>query len=388
MCKSGSGRTAGIVAITAWVSAASVAAQAPIPPAVPVTSLEHLRQTPRRPEPTPVARVASDADLDGPRTLSLSLSRPTSLRAVLQLLVRGTPFSTVVPSSLRGTFSGELRNLTLRQALEAVLVPSGLDYQVLGTVIRVFPRRPVTRFFPVDVLAIRRSWQSRAGAPGAVVSSADTDPLAEIDNGVRALLSADGRHYIDRQAGVVQATDFADRLEQVGLYLETVQLRSSRQVRIDARILRVTARDPGATLAAAPALVRDVSRFVADLERLATVQTIASPRMLSLNNQPAFVQVSVDTGQEHSLIVTPQISADRVVLLGIVPRINDRSGAAADADARQTVTASDSVVRVQPGETAVISALPYSQGHLGRSEILVLLTPSIVVPTSAQEGQR
>jgi type II secretory pathway component GspD/PulD (secretin) len=335
-----------------------------------------------------LARLARDADLDGPRTLSLSFPRATSLRIVLQLLVRGTPFSTVVPSSLRGTFSGEVRHLTLRQALEAVLHPSGLEYEVVGTVIRVFPRRPVTRFFPIDILAVRRSWQSRAGAPGAVVSFAETDPLAAIDNGVRALLSAEGRHYVDRQAGVVQVTDFVERLDQVALYLETVQLRSSRQIRIDARILRVAAKDPGSALAAGPALVRDVARFVADLERFATVQTIASPRMLSLNNQPAFVQISSETGQEHSLIVTPQISADRVVVLGIVPRIDDRTGASPDAGTRQSVLASDSVVRVQPGETAVISAFPRSQGSADQHEILVLLTPSIVVPATGQEGRQ
>ena len=141
-------------------------------------------------------------------------------------------------------------------------------------------------------------------------------------------------------------------------------------------------------VSAGPALVRDVARFVADLERFATVQTVASPRMLSLNNQPAFVQISSETGQEHSLIVTPQISADRVVVLGIVPRIDDRTGASPDAGTRQSVLASDSVVRVQPGETAVISAFPRSQGSADQHEILVLLTPSIVVPATGQEGRQ
>ena len=388
MCKSGAkGQTAVILAVAACVSAA-VFAQAQIPAAVPVTSLQQVDPPARRPEPKPLARLAHDADLDGPRTLSLSFPRATSLRIVLQLLVRGTPFSTVVPSSLRGTFSGEVRHLTLRQALVAVLHPSGLEYEVVGTVIRVFSRRPVTRLFPIDILAVRRSWQSRAGAPGAVVSFAETDPLAAIDAGVRSLLSAEGRHYVDRQAGVVQVTDFVDRLDQVSLYLETVQLRSSRQIRIDARILRVAANEPGSALASGPALVRDVARFVADLERLATVQTIASPRMLSLNNQPAFVQISSESGQEHSLIVTPQISADRVVVLGIVPRIDDRTGASPDAGTRQSVMASDSVVRLQPGETAVISAFPRSQGSADQHEILVLLTPSIVVPATGQEGRQ
>ncbi len=358
-----------------------------IPAPLPVSTLEQLNQPARRPEMKPVTRLATDAELDGPRTLSVNLAGPTPLRALLQLLVRGTPFSTVTSSSLDGTFSGELRNVTLRQALEAVLFPSGLDYDVRGTVIRVFRRRPTTRFFPIDVLAIRRTWQSRAAAPGRVVSSADSDPLAEIDNGVRGLLSAEGRHYVDRQAGIVHATDFSDRLDQIALYLETVHLRSSRQVRIDARIIRVALKAEAAMLPSPPALVRDVSQFLLDLERFGTLETIAAPQLLTLNNQAAFVQVSSSGGEEHVLVVTPQISADGIVQLSVVPRIVEKS-TGSDSQSRDSVTEADSIIRVQPRESAVISGLPYPTSSGGRAEVLVLLTPSIVVPSAAQAGLR
>ena len=78
--------------------------------------------------------------LDGPRTLSVSLPAPTPLATVLQRLFRGTAFSTVIPPSVQGTFSGDLRDVTLRQALEAILSPSGLGYDVRGTAIHIFPR--------------------------------------------------------------------------------------------------------------------------------------------------------------------------------------------------------------------------------------------------------
>ena len=54
------------------------------------------------------------------------------------------------------------------------------------------------------------------------------------------LLRPPGRAHVDRAAGLVQVTDFTDRLDQVALYLEAVQLRASRQVRLDARVLEVT----------------------------------------------------------------------------------------------------------------------------------------------------
>ena len=86
------------------------------------------------------AQTPPAAGLDGPRTLSLNLPAPTSLTVVLQLLFRGTAFSTVIPPSVQGTFSGDLRDVTLRQALEAVLSSSGLGYDVRGTAIHILPR--------------------------------------------------------------------------------------------------------------------------------------------------------------------------------------------------------------------------------------------------------
>ena len=119
-----------------------VCAAQPLPD-LPVLSLEQRSTAPR--PVTQVSLSAAGGGLDGPQTLSVSVTRPTSLVTVLQLLFHGTAFNTVVHSPLRGTFSGELRNVTLRQALEAVLFPSGLGYDVRGTVIRVFPRTTTRR---------------------------------------------------------------------------------------------------------------------------------------------------------------------------------------------------------------------------------------------------
>ena len=59
-----------------------------------------------------------------------------------------------------------------------------------------------------------------------MAASLDSDAFAEIDRGVAALLSPDGRHHVDRRAGLVHVTDHRERLDQVALYLETVQVRA------------------------------------------------------------------------------------------------------------------------------------------------------------------
>ena len=47
------------------------------------------------------------------------------------------------------------------------------------------------------------------------------------------LLSPDAVFNIDRKAGLVQVTDFPERLDRVALYLDTVHDRVHRQVQID-----------------------------------------------------------------------------------------------------------------------------------------------------------
>ena len=127
----------GILAVLAFLAIPAAAQRLPEPP---LRSLEPLIGAPRPGiQPVTSPRPAA-AGLDDPRTLSLSITQPTPLRTVLQLLFRGTAVSAVVPASLTGTFSGELRNVTLRQALDAVVSHSGCGYAVRGTVIHVFPR--------------------------------------------------------------------------------------------------------------------------------------------------------------------------------------------------------------------------------------------------------
>src|SRR5687767_15161129 len=225
-----------------WLGALAVAAQQVLPlPAreLPVVTLDGpagavatLGPALQRPGPLPSLPVTRlddrgrAAELDVPRALSLTFARPLPLRDVLFLLFRGTPFSIVLDPAVRGTFTGELKDVTLRQATESVLSPAGQDYDVSGTVIRVFPRRPRTRFFTVDHLQV-----TRAGA----------DFYAELGAGVQAILSTTGKSHVNRKAGLIQVTDFADRLDTVAAYLETAHLRVNRQVRLEAHVMEISA---------------------------------------------------------------------------------------------------------------------------------------------------
>src|SRR5207248_1264483 len=73
----------------------------------------------------------------------------------------------------------------------------------------------------------------------SVTSSTKTDLFEELASGVRMLLTERATFNVDRKAGLLQVTDFPERLDRVAIYLDTVQDRVHRQVQIDARVIEV-----------------------------------------------------------------------------------------------------------------------------------------------------
>jgi MSHA biogenesis protein MshL len=400
------------------------------------------------------------ADLDGSRRISLTISRPLPLRDMLELLLTGTPLSFVLEDGVGGSFSGALTNLTMRQALEAVLFPRGLDYDVQGSLVRVFPRKAATRLFDVNYLNLRRTWQrsvrSAVSPPGPhapaleLSTSSESDLFGELGQGVQALLSESGRMHVDRSAGLVQVTDFADRLDQIGVYVEAVQLRATRQVRIEARVLQVTlggaaaAIDWNAAAARSGALVgkesgRAVGMRIEDFDALkralgeqGTVTMIAAPHVVAMNNEPAVMRAGtqgvyfttasqldqagrlertstpVAILEGLTLTVTAQIASDGIVQLSVAPTYTEKTGqtksASGDVFPVLQVSEADTLVRVQDGDTVVVSgflqdrlqARPGSglAGFFGaqaretvKTDLVILLTPT-VVNAGGVEGTR
>lgn len=422
------------LALVAWggiVSPSFGQADPSRPPDLPVTRLDgaegarYRGQTaPQRPgdlTTRPVTRIddrVRAADLDGPRLISLSVSKPMPLQSLLLLLVDGTPFSLVSDAAVSGTFSGDLKDLTMRQALEAVLFPRDLDYDVQGNLIRVFPRKPSTRLFDVNYLNVRRTWQRGVrsavaipGQPAAADSrtSIESDLFGELNAGVQALLSDTGRMHIDRTAGLVTVTDFAERLEQVGVYVEAVQLRATRQVRLEARVFEVALSDAAAASidwtavaartgasfhaeaarGAAGVRIDDFDALIKAIAEQGTVVMIASPHVVAMNNEPAVMRAGTQGVyftpasriDEHgrafpgdartsspgtvlqglTLTVTPQIAADGIVQLSVAPTYAQKTGESKAPGGGSVpvlhISEADTLVRVHGGETVVIAGL-------------------------------
>jgi MSHA biogenesis protein MshL len=375
-------------------------AQAPAPaqmPALPMTQLDER---------------ALAADLDN-HVLSLVVGQPTPIGDLLMMVVRGTSLSVVPDPGVSGTFIGELRDVTVRQALALVLSPLHLDYAIDGGVIHVFPQAPVTRIFDVNAIAADRVGTFTVGEPGATTITTTTpgDGFGDLRDGVRSLLTSNGTMSVDRKAGLIQVTDVPERVDRVAEYLDAVQARSHRQVQIDARVVEIELTDPaaqdldwsrlaraGGSTGSSPGVrIRDVDRFLLALGEQGTVHVLASPRLLVMNNEPAVVSGttasagSTDGKSGITLSVVAQIAEDGMVTLSVGPIVRLAEPGDGTAPGATATRAADTLARVASGETMVVSGFgrdremrqPSSSGppeavRRTRVALLVLLTPTVV----------
>ncbi len=160
--------------------------------------------------------------------------------------------------------------------------------------------------------------------------------------------------------------------------------------------------------------VADVEKLLAWLAEQGRVVTVAAPRVLALNNEPALVRTAAEaptarSGQRPALggvtlEVTAQISANSVVTLSLSPIVtlqdaDSGNGAPAVTAIRET----DTMARVADGETLVLGGFTRlretrerqnagtSGGWFGRStvvtrkriELVITLTPRILGPIGA-----
>jgi MSHA biogenesis protein MshL len=263
-----------------------------------------------------------------------------------------------------------------------------------------------------------------AGGSTRVTSTTSGDVFTQLSHAVATLLSERGVFSIDRKAGLLQVTDFPERLDSVAQYLDAVQERVHRQVQIDASIVEVELTDSGeggtpsldwAALAGGAAdnppgaralvnglRVSDVPRFLTALARQGKVTVLAQPRLLALNNEPAVVRGArkePDGEEEITLGVTAQ-GADGIVMLSVSPIVNVRASDAGKKNSIGTTTIreADTLARLRDGETIVLSGFARNRaseerksggtrgGWFGRTtvvtkkrvELLILLTPRIV----------
>jgi len=148
-------------------------------------------------------------------TVSMSFAG-ADINDVLKAFSKDYGISVVMEANIQGTVTANFENITVGQALEAVLTMVGCGWEMRGDIIMVSQERPVKRVFHL----------------GYKVNE-------DLQDKLQALLSEDGQLLVDPAAASVMVIDRAANLDRIEAFLNLSDLRQ-KQVMIEARIVEVS----------------------------------------------------------------------------------------------------------------------------------------------------
>ncbi|MDR0633688.1 MAG: secretin N-terminal domain-containing protein, partial [Azoarcus sp.] len=226
---------------------------------------------------------------------------------VFMAVINDSRYSMVLPPDLSGTITVNLKNVTVREALELIRDMYGYDFRLRGTRISVSANTPQTRIFQVSYLAARRGGMSStqvisssmpvsnggsgssdsssggsgstSGSTNAVVNTSvftgqASDFWLDLGVGVASVLDCEykittptqatgsgnaidmstqhfslgkcpeGRRFVmNQQSGVVMVRALANELREIDGLLRALQGGVDRQVMLEAKLIEVELND-------------------------------------------------------------------------------------------------------------------------------------------------
>lgn len=312
------------------------------------------------------------------RLYSISM-RGSDIKSVLMSFSKESEYNIILDPDVTGTVTMDLKEVTLKEALDTILTPLGYLYQKEANIIRVSKPKPETRMFTLNYLATVRTGTATVEAKTSggveekgvvsakVISAEVADLWKDIQEGLKELLSEGGKFIVNKMASVVVVTDYPSNLERVAEFLETLEGTIQRQVLIEARIIEVSLSDDfqmglnwdrifgggrnmiSGTITQTPFLpvtqpgptqtgvfqfafsYADVSGILHAMAQQGEINIISKPRITTLNNQMAIIKVGTEevyfeiTEEEETLgrrkyTYTPEFFTIGVVL-DVTPQI-------------------------------------------------------------------
>ncbi len=193
---------------------------------------------------------------------------------VFMAIVSGTRYNMLVGPEVTGTITINLKDVTVREALESIRDLYGYEFTIKGNRIAIQPNTLQTRVFQVNYLASRRQGatelrvtsssiatnetaptstatatpvQTVAGGTrttgsltSRVQTQSDTDFWRDLQTSLATIVSGEGRSVVvNGLSGVVVVRAYPAELRAVEQYLKATQVMVERQVMLEAKILEV-----------------------------------------------------------------------------------------------------------------------------------------------------
>ena len=198
---------------------------------------------------------------------------------VFMAIVTGTKYNMLVGPEVTGNITVNLKDVTVKEALESIRELYGYEFSVKGNRIAIQPNTLQTRVFQVNYLASRRQGATElrvtssaiagtgaaagttstpstgalpvpAGAGGGaqaggsmtsrVQTHSDADFWRDLHMALQTIVHGDGRSVVVNSiSGVVVVRAFPSEMRAVEQYLKATQVMVERQVMLEAKILEV-----------------------------------------------------------------------------------------------------------------------------------------------------
>jgi len=367
----------------------------------------------------PAIQVDRGNPTAGPANLIVADVDSTSLRELLSGFAQSEGLNLAMPPQLDRLVSVDIRNATLEEALETVLDPLNLEYQIDGKILRVFETQMIDATLEFNYVTTSRTRTTSLAAPitpgrdsqpGSSVSSLGVDTMnlaEEVERLLQGAKSSNGDVQPNRMLGLYFVRDYPRNISRMRSILEQLQVAADRQVVIEAKLLEVELnRDSqsgidwnsllGSLSAQSASLGQnspvyltfapgDVDSLLRALTKYGDVNVLAAPSIATLNNQPAVVRIgsqsvflstsvradprtgAIVQSAETPATVTegivldmmPRVSADGTVYMNVHPIFTERLG---QQSSRGSATAvgireADTVIRVKSGDTILLAGL-------------------------------
>ncbi len=369
------------------------------------------------------------------------------IREVLKLLFHKSDLNLVIDPDVQGIVTLKYHDMPVEEILESLLKVNGYLYTLKGHTLRI--GKHGTRIFTMNLS-----------------SGGESSPWRSIEAELKKMMTPTGTIILNEKAGTIMVTDQAENLDRIGTYLDMIKEAMSRQVLVETKIIEVILSDTfqfgidysffsdligisaEGTLAGGAALSQSLSpgggtlkfgvtkanKFSALLDLLQTqgqVNVLSSPRIVTLNNMTATINIAeqipvigrtiVDstagTRTEFDisfqdagidLEVTPKIGPSGEMVMTVKPKITEQTGTVTTPDGLQTqpilnVRKSSNTIKVRDAESIVIGGfiqnrkteairkvpflgdIPYinplfrsTNQKIDKVELIIILTPRIL----------